>query len=139
MDREGEDDVQALTGTYWHLCARGTHIALEEAGAPYEAVAVDFSAQAQRTPEYLPSTRKGGYPRWSPERQHADRDARAAVVCGAAFPAAELALLADPFLLARVQEFNSYLCATVTSRTRMAAGAPVGRTTMRRSRRCGAK
>ena len=29
------------------------------------------------------------------------------------FPGAELAPLADPFVLAQVQEFNSYLCATV--------------------------
>ena len=34
-------------------CALATHIALEEAGAPYEAVPVDFGAQAQRSPEYL--------------------------------------------------------------------------------------
>ena len=33
------------TGT----CALATHIALEEAGAPYEAVRVDFAAQAQNT------------------------------------------------------------------------------------------
>ena len=37
------------TGT----CALATHIALEEAGAPYEAIAVDFASQAQRSPEYL--------------------------------------------------------------------------------------
>ena len=34
-------------------CALATHIALEEAGAPYEAVLVDFRSQHQRSPEYL--------------------------------------------------------------------------------------
>ena len=31
-------------------CALATHIALEEAGAPYEAVLVDFRSQSQRSP-----------------------------------------------------------------------------------------
>src|SRR4051812_11091820 len=46
------------TGT----CALATHIALEEAGAPYEAVAVDFASQAQRRPEYLAANPKGRVP-----------------------------------------------------------------------------
>ena len=38
-------------------CALATHIALEEAGAPYEATRLDFGSQAQRSPEYLAGTR----------------------------------------------------------------------------------
>jgi glutathione S-transferase len=49
-------------------CAQATHIAFEEAGGPYEAVAVDFGAQAQRSPEYLAINPKGRVPaRWSPK------------------------------------------------------------------------
>ena len=44
-------------------CALATHIALEEAGAPYEAMRVDFGAQAQRGPEYL-AIKRGGCRRW---------------------------------------------------------------------------
>ena len=43
-------------------CALATHIALEEAGAPYEAVRVDFGSQAQRSPEYLAVNPKGRVP-----------------------------------------------------------------------------
>jgi glutathione S-transferase len=43
------------------------------------------------------------------------------------FPNAELAPLADPFALAQVQEFNSYLCSTVACRARTPyAQHPVG-------------
>ena len=34
-------------------CALASHIALEEAGAKYEAVRVDLRAKDQRKPEYL--------------------------------------------------------------------------------------
>src|SRR5881275_460318 len=43
-------------------CALATHIALEEAGAPYEAVRLDFGSQAQRSPEYLAVNPKGRVP-----------------------------------------------------------------------------
>ena len=42
-------------------CALATHIALEEAGAPYEAVRVDFPRGAPSTSR---STRKDGCQRW---------------------------------------------------------------------------
>ncbi|MFL5253498.1 MAG: glutathione S-transferase, partial [Rhodopila sp.] len=40
-------------------CALATHIALEEAGAPYEAVRLDFGAGQQRSPDYLKLNPKG--------------------------------------------------------------------------------
>ena len=43
-------------------CALATHIALEEAGAAYEAVLVDFRSQSQRSPEYLAVNPKGRVP-----------------------------------------------------------------------------
>jgi glutathione S-transferase len=94
-------------------CALATHIALEEAGAPYEAVLVDFRTQAQRSPEYLAVNPKGRVP--ALVSQQGTLTETPALLCFVAqyFPAAELAPLSDPFALARVQEFNSYLCSTV--------------------------
>lgn len=94
-------------------CALATHIALEEAGAPYEAVRVDFASQAQRSPEYLAINPKGRVPALVTE--NGTLTETPALLCFVAqrFPEAELAPLSDPFALARVQEFNSYLCSTV--------------------------
>ena len=41
-------------------CALASHIALEEAGAEYEAVRLDFAAGDQRKPEYLKVNPKAG-------------------------------------------------------------------------------
>jgi len=97
------------TGT----CALATHIALEETGAPYEAVRVDFGAQAQRGPEYLAINPKGRVPALVTDRGTLTETPGLLVYVAQSFPAAELAPLADPFALAQAQEFNSYLCATV--------------------------
>ncbi|HKS87883.1 MAG TPA: glutathione S-transferase family protein [Stellaceae bacterium] len=97
------------TGT----CALATHIALEEAGADYEAVPLDFRAQAQRSPEYLAVNPKGRVPALVTEAGTLTETPALLCFVAQRFPEAELAPLGDPFALARVQEFNSYLCATV--------------------------
>jgi glutathione S-transferase len=97
------------TGT----CALATHIALEEAGAAYEAVRLDFAAQGQRTPEYLALNPKGRVPALVTESGTLTETPALLVYVAQSFPAAELAPLADPFALAQAQEFNSYLCSTV--------------------------
>jgi glutathione S-transferase len=94
-------------------CALATHIALEEASAPYEAVRVDFGSQAQRSPEYLAVNPKGRVPALVTERGTLTETPGLLLFVAQHFPAAELAPLTDPFALAQVQEFNSYLCATV--------------------------
>jgi glutathione S-transferase len=43
-------------------CSLASHIALEESGLPYEAVAVDIRAEANRTLEYLAINPSGGVP-----------------------------------------------------------------------------
>jgi glutathione S-transferase len=97
------------TGT----CALATHIALEETGAPYEAVRLDFAAQAQRSPEYLAVNPKGRVPALVTDSGTITETPGLLLYVAQQFPAAELAPLSDPFALAQVQEFNSYLCATV--------------------------
>jgi len=94
-------------------CALATHIALEEAGAPYEAMRVDFGSQAQRSPEYLAVNPKGRVPALVTERGTLTETPGLLLFVAQHFPAAELAPLTEPFALAQVQEFNSYLCATV--------------------------
>jgi glutathione S-transferase len=94
-------------------CALATHIALEEAGAPYEAVLVDFGNQAQRSPEYLAVNPKGRVPALVSESGTLTETPALLCFVAQCFPHAELAPLADPFALAPVQEFNSYLCSTV--------------------------
>jgi glutathione S-transferase len=94
-------------------CALATHIALEEAGAPYEAVLVDFSSQSQRSPEYLAVNPKGRVPALVTETGTLTETPALLYFVAQRFPDAELAPLADPFALAQVQEFNSYLCSTV--------------------------
>jgi len=94
-------------------CALATHIALEEAGASYEAVPVDFGAQAQRSPEYLAINPKGRVPALVTESGTLTETPGLLLFVAQRFPNAELAPLSDPFALAQVQEFNSYLCSTV--------------------------
>ena len=94
-------------------CALATHIALEEAGAPYEAVRIDFGSQAQRSPEYLAINPKGRVPALVTERGTLTETPSLLLFVAQHFPAAELAPFIDPFALAQVQEFNSYLCSTV--------------------------
>jgi glutathione S-transferase len=94
-------------------CALATHIALEEAGAPYEAVRVDFASQGQRSPEYLAVNPKGRVPALVTETGTLTETPALLCYVAQRFPQAGLAPLSDPFALAQIQEFNSYLCATV--------------------------
>jgi glutathione S-transferase len=97
------------TGT----CALATHIALEEAGAPYEAVPVDLRSQSQRSAEYLAVNPKGRVPALVTDTGTLTETPALLCFVAQRFPEADLAPLSDPFALAQIQEFNSYLCATV--------------------------
>ncbi|HEX3990747.1 MAG TPA: glutathione S-transferase N-terminal domain-containing protein, partial [Acetobacteraceae bacterium] len=87
-------------------CALATHIALEEAGASYEAVKVDFGAQAQRSPEYLALNPKGRVPALVTDNGILTETPALLCFVAQQFPAAELAPLSDPFVLAQIQDFN---------------------------------
>ncbi len=94
-------------------CALATHIVLEEAGAPYEAILVDFHSHAQRSPEYLAVNPKGRVPALATESGTLTETPALLFFVAQLFPNAELAPLAYPFVLAQVQEFNRYLCSMV--------------------------
>jgi glutathione S-transferase len=94
-------------------CALASHIALEEAGADYEAVRLNFGANEQRGAEYLAINPKGRVPALATDRGTLSENPAILLYIAQTHPAANLAPLDDPFALARVQAFNMYLCATV--------------------------
>lgn len=94
-------------------CALASHLALEYAGAPYEAVRLDFKQQQQRSPEYLRVNPKGRVPALATERGVLTETPALLQYIAQIFPAAGLAPLDDAFLLAKMNAFNSYLCSTV--------------------------
>ena len=94
-------------------CALASHLALEFSGAPYEAKRLDFKQQQQRTPEYLKINPTGRVPALVTERGVLTETPALLQYVAQAFPQAALAPVDDPFLLAKANEFNSYLCSTV--------------------------
>jgi glutathione S-transferase len=94
-------------------CALASHIALEEAGATYEAHKIDFSANQQRAPEYLKINPKGRVPALVTDKGILTETPAILVYIAQTHPGAKLAPLDDPYSLAKVQAFNSYLCSTV--------------------------
>lgn len=94
-------------------CALASRIALEEAGAAYEPVRIDFKTAEQRKPEYLAVNPKGRVPALVTDRGVLTETPAILLYVAQTHPAAKLAPLDDPFALARAQAFNSYLCSTV--------------------------
>lgn len=94
-------------------CALASHLALEITGAPYEAVRLDFKLQQQRSPEYLRVNPRGRVPALVTDRGVLTETPALLQYIAQSFPAAQLAPLDDAFLLAKANEFNSYLCSTV--------------------------
>jgi glutathione S-transferase len=94
-------------------CALASHLALEYAGADYEAVRLDFKAQQQRSAEYLQINPKGRVPALVTDRGVVTETPALLQFIAQSYPQAKLAPVDDPFLLAKVNEFNSYLCSSV--------------------------
>lgn len=94
-------------------CAMAVRIALVEANAPHQIRLVDFAAGEQRSPEYLAINPKGRVPALVTERGVLTETPALLLYVAQRFPAAGLAPLDDPFLLARMQEVNSFLVSTV--------------------------
>ena len=96
-----------------HTCALASHIALEEAGADYETVRVDFRSNEQKKPEYLAINPKARVPALVTDQGILTETPAILAFVAQSFPKARLAPLDDPFAFAGVQAFNSYLCSTV--------------------------
>lgn len=96
-----------------HTCSLATHIALEDAAAPFELRRVDFAKSEQRADDFLAINPKARVPALvTPWGVLTETPAMLAFVAQS-FPEANLAPLNDAFAFAEVQSFNSYLCSTV--------------------------
>ena len=94
-------------------CALASHIALEMSGAKYEAVRLDFKAQQQRSPDYLKLNPKGRVPALATGHGILTETPALLQYISQEHPAAQLAPQGDAFALAKMNEFNSWLCSTV--------------------------
>ena len=94
-------------------CALASHITLEQAGAEYEALRVDFSKKEENSSEYLRMNPKGRVPTLVTSRGIlTETPAILQFICQS-YPDAGLAPFDDIFEIARMNAFNSYLCSTV--------------------------
>jgi glutathione S-transferase len=96
-----------------NTCALASHIALETAGARYEAVRISFAEQEQRSAQYLRINPKGRVPALVTERGILTETPAILQFIAQTHPQARLAPLDDAFEMARLNAFNSYLCSTV--------------------------
>ncbi|MCR5885763.1 glutathione S-transferase family protein [Rhizobacter sp. J219] len=94
-------------------CALASHIALEQAGADYQVHLVDFKSTQQRSPEYLKLNPKGRVPALVTEHGVLTETPAILLYIAQRFPQANLAPFDDPWALAQLNAFCSYLCSTV--------------------------
>jgi glutathione S-transferase len=87
-----------------------THILLEEVGATYATVRVDFGKTEQRSAEYMKINPKARVPALVTERGILTETPAMLVYVAQQFRRPELALMDDPFAFAQVQAINSYFC-----------------------------
>ncbi|MCA3629468.1 MAG: glutathione S-transferase family protein [Methylobacterium sp.] len=93
--------------------ALACHIALAEAGADYEAVALDFRKNEQRGEAYLAINPKGRVPALITDRGVLTETPAILGFIAQSYPAARLAPLEDGFALAQLQSFMAYLSSTM--------------------------
>lgn len=99
-----------LLYTYPGTCAFASHCALEYVNADYELRRPDFQNLLQS--DYVGINPKGRVPALVTDHGTLTETPAILSYIAQTFPAAKL-IPENPWLLARVQEFNSYLCATV--------------------------
>lgn len=93
-------------------CSLASHIALEEAGADYEAVRIKVREGDQRKPEYLAINPKGRVPALVTDEGVLTETVAILGWVAQAFPEAQLAPT-DPWGFGQAQAFNAYLASTV--------------------------
>ncbi len=85
-----------------HSCALASHIALEESGADYGAIRVDFKANEQRSPTYMAINPKGRVPSLVTSRGILTETPAILFFIAQSHPNAGLAPLDDPFAVAQL-------------------------------------
>lgn len=94
-------------------CSLATHIALEEVGADYEAVRIDFRSAEQTKPEYLAINPNGRVPALATDEGILTENPAILLYIAASYPEANLAPFDDPFRLGKIQSLNAYLSCTL--------------------------
>lgn len=94
-------------------CSLASHITLREAGLSFELKRLKFAEGQQRSPDYLKVNPKGRVPALvTPEGTITETPAILFYIAQIA-PDKKLAPLDNPFELARLQAFNSFIASTV--------------------------
>ena len=96
-----------------HTCSLATHIALEDAGAEYRLIKVDFATGGQKDPAYMAINPKARVPALATDDGILTETPAMLAYVAQIFPAAVLAPVDDPFRFAQAQAFNSFLCSTL--------------------------
>ena len=96
----------------WSSCSLAPYLALEEAGADYEAVVMSTRDGEQRLADYLAVNPKGRVPALVTDRGVLTEVPAILAWVAQVWPQAKLAP-GDPWGFAQAQAFNSYLCSTV--------------------------
>src|SRR5258708_9023415 len=90
-----------------------THILLEEVGASYSTVRIDFGKAEQRSPEYLKINPKGRMPALVTDRGILTETPAMLVYVAQSFGRPDLALIYDPFAFSEVQAINAYFSSSL--------------------------
>lgn len=94
-------------------CSLASHIALEEAGADYQAVRVDLRGGEQNRPEYRKLNPKGRVPALATDRGVLTESPVILGYIAQTHPAARLAPNDDAFAFGDMQSFNMFLATSV--------------------------
>lgn len=94
-------------------CALASLLCLEFAQAQYRVERVDFSKQQQRSAEYLQVNPRARVPALVTDQGTLTETPAILLYIAQTHRAAGLAPFDDPYALGKLNEFNSYLCATV--------------------------
>lgn len=94
-------------------CSLAAHIAIIDSGLPYQLRRLKFAENEQQSAEYLKVNPKGRVPALVTERGTLTESTAILLFIAQMAPDKKLAPLDDPFSLARLQGFNSYIATTV--------------------------
>ena len=90
-------------------CALAVHLGLEEAGADYSIVPVDFANNQQRSPEYLQRNPLGRVPVLETARGVLTEVPAILAYLAQTYPASPVGAGDDAFMFAQAQSFNCFL------------------------------
>ena len=93
-------------------CALASHILLEEVGANYSVIEINFNKNEQKKFNYLSVNAKGRVPALLTEEGVLTETPAILLYIAQKYPQKNMAPLNDIYQLAKAQELNSYLCST---------------------------